>query len=190
MSRAYRIKVSESLSRVIRAEDHVATRLELLEILPPEEMATLLAAELAGRGFEETDDGLVRDDGNVRIVVDPCTGEVTVRAEAQQDVRLESKKDGYVYDETPQRQRKELERELRDEAKQDIDRQADRKAEELRRQVTDRLERELLDLQGELNAVANRVTAEALKQKAARIGQIKQLTEDPESGSMTIVLEV
>jgi hypothetical protein len=190
MSRAYRIKVSESLTRVIRAEDHVGTQLELLEILPPDEMASLLAAELAGRGFQETGDGLAREDGEIRIVVDPSTGEVTVRSESQQDVRLESKRDGYVYDEMGRRERSRAEQTLRDEAKQDIERQADLKAEELRRQVTDRLERELLDLQGELNAVANRVTAEALKQKAARLGQIKELTEDPESGSMTIVLEV
>ena len=33
-------------------------------------------------------------------------------------------------------------------------------------------------------------TAEALKQKAAQLGQIKEMTEDPQSGSMTIVLEV
>jgi hypothetical protein len=36
----------------------------------------------------------------------------------------------------------------------------------------------------------NRVTAEALKQRAAQIGRIRQITEDPEQGSMTIVLEV
>ena len=34
MSRAYRIKVQESLRRVLRASDHVRTELEMLEILP------------------------------------------------------------------------------------------------------------------------------------------------------------
>jgi hypothetical protein len=45
-------------------------------------------------------------------------------------------------------------------------------------------------LKKELNGAINRVTAEALKQKAAQIGQIKEVTEDPESGSLTIKVEV
>ena len=36
----------------------------------------------------------------------------------------------------------------------------------------------------------NRVTAEALKIKAAPMGQIKEITEDEEAGSLTIVVEV
>ena len=45
-------------------------------------------------------------------------------------------------------------------------------------------------LRAELDKAVNRATAEALKQKAAKIGQIKEMTEDPESGSLTIVVEV
>ena len=36
----------------------------------------------------------------------------------------------------------------------------------------------------------NHVTREALKQKAAQLGQIKEMTEDPQSGSLTIKVEV
>ena len=36
MSRAYRIKVSERLHKVIHVDDHVCTELELLNILPAE----------------------------------------------------------------------------------------------------------------------------------------------------------
>ena len=53
MSRAYRIKVRESARQVIRASDHVGTQLELLEILPPERMADLLARELCQARFPE-----------------------------------------------------------------------------------------------------------------------------------------
>ena len=48
MSRAYRIRVSESLNRTIRAEDSVCAQLEMLEVLPPEQMAAI-----APRGIEE-----------------------------------------------------------------------------------------------------------------------------------------
>ena len=46
------------------------------------------------------------------------------------------------------------------------------------------------DLRRELDQDVNRVTAEALKRRAAQIGQIKEMTEDPQSGSLTIVVEV
>ena len=115
MSRAYRISVKESVHRVIKAEDSVCTQLEVLEVLPPEQMAGLLADELEKRGFKKA---------------------------------------------------------------------------ELQGQVTDRLEGKLSDLRQELDQVVNRVTAEALKRKAESLGRIKELTEDQQTGSMTIVVEV
>ena len=108
MSRAYRVSVKESQNRVIRAEDHVCTDLEILEVLPPEQMGELLSQELEKRGFE---------------------------------------RDG------------------------------------------DKLEGQLQDLRQELDEAVNRVTAEALKRKAAQMGQIKEMTED-ETGNLTIVVEV
>ena len=60
----------------------------------------------------------------------------------------------------------------------------------VQKKATDILEGALVDLRGELDRVVNRVTAEALKRKASRLGQIKEMTEDPEAGSLTIVLEV
>ena len=190
MSRAYRLKISESVTRVIRAEDHVSTQLELLEILPAEEMAALLAEDLCALGFEQTEEGLVREQGDVRVVIDPATGTVTVHAAASQDINLSAEREGIYYDETDRATRKEIEAGARKEAQADMERQADQRTKELQRQVTDQLEAELVELQGELNGAVNRATAQALKEKAGRLGQIKELTEDPESGSLTIVLEV
>ena len=56
--------------------------------------------------------------------------------------------------------------------------------------MTDRLEKQLGDLRQELDQAVNRVTAESLKEKARRMGQIKEMTEDPQTGSLTIVVEV
>src|SRR5581483_11973787 len=93
MSRAYRIRVSESLSRTLRAEDSVSTQLELLEVLPPEQMAQLLRDELKGRGFEECDGQLVRDDGDLTTTVDPASGTVTVESKSVEDVELEGQRE-------------------------------------------------------------------------------------------------
>ncbi|HEX5270574.1 MAG TPA: hypothetical protein VFW33_08820 [Gemmataceae bacterium] len=189
MSRAYRIRVRESLRRVIRAHDRVGTRLELLEVLPPEQMARLLTEELKGRGFEEKNGALVRKREGVTVTVDPTTGSVTVESEASHEAALAGEKDGRAYDDLGPSAR-ETQKKLREELRQDLEQQADRKAAELQSQVTDRLERELTDLRRELDEVANRVTAAALKQKAAQLGQIKEMTEDPQTGSLTIVVEV
>jgi hypothetical protein len=194
MSRAYRVQVRESLRHVVRASDHVSTQLELLDILPAEAMADLLRGELEGRGFRREGPALVRRDGGVTITVEPETGTVTVQAESEQQVRLEAERVGSVYDDWGGEQRKKSEAALRErlgqEMREDFQRQAEQKTAELQQQVTDQLEGRLIDLRAELDQAVNRVTAEALKRKAAQIGQIKEMTEDPQSGSLTIVLEV
>jgi hypothetical protein len=60
----------------------------------------------------------------------------------------------------------------------------------LQKELTDKLEAQLGEVRKELDQVANKVTAEALKVKAKQMGQVKEITEDPESGSLTIVVEV
>src|SRR5438105_12407077 len=99
MSRAYRIKVKESVTREVRAEDSIRTQIELLEVLPPEQMGDLLAQELEKRGFERQDDGtLVRNGDGVMVSVEPCTGEVTITAEAEQTVEVEGSREGFGCD--------------------------------------------------------------------------------------------
>jgi len=79
---------------------------------------------------------------------------------------------------------------LRQELQRDLEKKVGDKTSGLQSKVTDRLEGQLGDLRQDLDKVVNRVTAEALKRKAASLGQIKEITEDPQSGSMTIVVEV
>jgi hypothetical protein len=160
-----------------------------LEILPGEEMAGLLADELERRGFQRKGQTLVRKQHGVTITVDPVSATVTVQAETQEKIKLEAEKSGWGYDAAgPQ------ERQTRDALKksmaQDLEQQAKEREAGLQSEVTSKLEGHLGDLRKELDQIANRVTADALKRKAAQLGQIKELTEDPQSGSMTIVLEV
>jgi hypothetical protein len=190
MSRAYRIKVKESLTKVIRASDHVSTQLELLEILPPEQMAELLAEELRGRGFRPEGRLLVREDKGVTIQIDPQTATVRVRAESQERLDLEAEIHAVVDMDEGKPATEKTRQRAQVELHKDLQKQADEKVAALRQQVTDELEGRLADLRKELDRVVNRVTAEALKRKAAQLGQIKEMTEDPQSGSLTIVVEV
>ena len=189
MSRAYRIKVRESLRRVLCAHDRVGTQLELLEILPSEQMAGLLAEELKGRGFEEKGGALVRKQKGITVRVDAKTGSVTVEAESSQEAAIEGEKAGRAYDDIGPHA-KQVQKALREQLRKDLEKQAEQQAAQLQSDVTDRLEQELGGLRRELDQAVNRVTAEALKQKAAQLGQSKEMTEDPQAGSLTIVVEV
>jgi hypothetical protein len=188
MSRAYRIKVSESLRRILRATDHVSSPLELLGILPKEQMAELLAKELEGRGFVREGNKAVREeDDGVTVEVDLDSGMVSVRAEGAEEVELASDREGWTYE---RQNRKHATEKLRQEARKALEDQATSRTGELQKKVTDRLEGKLADLKGELDHAVNRATAEALKRKAASMGRIKEIADDPQSGSLTIVVEV
>lgn len=188
MSRAYRVRVSESVQKVVRAEDHVSCDLELLEILPCDQTAELLAEELSKLGFVRDGDSARRSNGSVTVTVDLLSGSVTVSAEESAKIKLEGSKEGFVYEEERNKQR--AEKELSTHLQRDLESQVDQRKAELQKQVTDALESQLNDVRAELEGVVNRVTAQALKQKAAQLGQIKSITEDPTTGSLTIVVEV
>lgn len=191
MSRAYRISVSERIQRVIKGSDHVGTKLELLELLPKEQMSQLLAADLKDHGFSEDSDGmLVRQDGDVTIKIDPASGDVRVSTELSQEVELKKTGHGYADTDFGRRGKQSAEKQLREQTRRELEAMADDKSEKLTDQATEMLENALRDLQKELDGVVNRVTAEALKQKAAQLGEIKSVTEDADNGSMTIILEV
>jgi len=191
MSRAYRLKVSESCRRVLRGSDHVSTQLEILDVLPREAMANLLAKELVAQGFEEECEGeYARTENGVTVRVVAATGEVIVEAEVSSEEEIEVSRTGSYFDETNQKQREELKKNLEQQAEEALEDEAQRREQKLVNKATDQLEQALTDVQGELNKVVNRVTATALKQKAAQLGEIKEMTEDEETGSLTIVLEV
>ncbi len=190
MSRAYRIKVRESLQRVVRASDHVSTQLEVLEILPAEEMAELLAEELERRGFRRHGKSLSRRQMGITIQIDPETATVTVKSESEDRITLEAEKNPILDRDLGGAHADKVKEAVRQELRQDLEEKAAGKAAEIQREVTEKLKGSLADLRQELNQVVNRVTAEALKKKAAQIGQIKEMTEDRQSGALTIVLEV
>lgn len=189
MSRSYRIRVRDSLSRVLRAEDHVSTQLELLEILPCEQMAGLLADELEKRGFHREGELLVRGQNDVKVEICPADGTVTVSALGEEAAELAAEKEGLAWDDVGPGADAMRER-LQAALQKELEQAAKTKTAALRGKVADRLEGQLNDLRQELDQAINRTTAAALKIKAKQIGTIKQLSEDPQSGSLTIVLEV
>lgn len=189
MSRAYRIKVRESVKRDIAGSDEVCSELELLDILPAEAMRGLLADELKRRGFQEKEGKLSRENGGIRVTVDPATGEVKVTSEEKTEATIEGEHEGMGFDDLGPSQR-DIEAKLRKELGKDIEERAKRLEADLQKKATEQLEKGLAEVSGELDQVVNAVTREALKRKAATLGQIKEISEDAASGSLTIKVEV
>ena len=190
MSRAYRITVKESETRSLRGSDEICTQLELLDILPPESMAGLLKGELQSRGFDEKPDGkMVRTDGSLTVTVDPCNGEVSVKSELAEDVALEVKENVTGFDDVGPSAGTARDN-VRARLKEQLDKKASEENDRLQGQATDALERHLDELQPELAKVVNKVTRDALKEKAQSLGSVKEIAEDPETGEMTIKVEV
>ena len=190
MSRAYRISVKASDTRRLKAADEIGTTLEILEILPPEETAALLREELANRGFEPQADGtMVRRDGEVTITIDPCSGEVTVKAEATDEVSVEAKSDATGFDDVGPSE-EIIRKQAREQARLELDKKFDTEQQKLQQQATEELEKHLHDLQPEIAQIVNKVTREALKRKAAQMGEVKEISENDQTGELTIKLEV
>lgn len=194
MSRAYRIRqavrVQDTLKKDLSASDEICTELEMLEILPPEQMAALLKEALRERGFAEEKGEMVRRDGDVRIRVDPPTAAVTIEVEGCEEVELKGTKETSVFVDQGKEHEHAVAEGLRQAIRKELDQRAAEKTENLQRKVSAELEAQLGDISRELDQVVNEVTRSALKRKAASLGEIKEMAEDPESGSLTIKVEV
>jgi hypothetical protein len=187
MSRAYRIRVSEKLSRIVHVEDGVQTKLELLNILPSGEMAELLAAELEKEGFEREGELLVRvDEEGIRVIVDLGDNTVTVEASEERELNIQEERSGVVWEELMEQAREAMSKEAND----SLEDRAEQEERALRQLVNQKLERRLQGTKGELDRAVNQTTIEALKRRAAQLGEIQEINEDTESGSLTIRVKV
>lgn len=185
MSRAYRISISESLRRHVQIEDGVRSSLEVLPVLPKERMVELLAEELARRGFHREEGRAVREQDGIRVAIALDSGEVTATAARSEAIELEASRTAV----TTTEQRAAVESAVRQRVQAELERAAQGRAEAIQKEVTRKLESALRELGPELDAVVNRVTAEALKAKARELGTIEEISED-ESGSLTIKVRV
>lgn len=187
MSRAYRVSVKGAVHRVVHVEDGVCTSLELLPILPPERTSEILTAELVKRGFTKDGDVLTRnEEGGVVVEVNPKTAAVSVKAEASAAIDVEHTQVETVVEEVLVRGTEAAQRRV--DAR--VERDAQAAETKAREEVTAKLERRLGDLRKELDETATRVTAEALKEKARRLGEIEEMHENQETGELVIKVKL
>jgi hypothetical protein len=187
MSRAYRIAVSGSVERIVHIEDGVCGSLELLPILPKERMRDLLASELTRRGFQ-VEGNVARKTPEKGIVIEVDLDASTVSVKVDADVALDIKRErvGTVAERTSRGGIADAKAKLKDAVDAEVERVAADEVERERRHVTAKLEGKLKDLKGEIDDAINRVTGEALKEKARSMGEIEEIAEDKTTGALTI----
>ena len=181
MSRAYSIRVSETVTKTIHVEDGLAFHLELLGILSKERMARILSEKLKEQGFEpQADETLTKEIEGIHIQVSLETGQVTVGLAIDESIQKSDERTVIANNESQAhaRVRKALELEIAD----------DRAARQ--RKITEHLERHIGDIRTELDRVSTNVVAEALKQRAAELGEIQEIVENDETGELTIKVRV
>jgi hypothetical protein len=187
MSRVYRIRVAESAHRHIRVDDGFQVQLELLNILAPEQMSELLATELEGLGFERDKGRMHRnDEDGVQLEVDLENGTVTARLSAEEDLDLTVERTRGIEEERMEQGRARLEEDV----KKELEREVDAAQGKLAEATTELLEKKLRDLRKELDTASNRAIAGALKIKASQMGQIQEISENAETGEITIKVQV
>jgi hypothetical protein len=180
MSRAYQIRVSESVVKTVHVEDGVQSPLEMLPILPAERMGDLLGNELEQQGFKRDGNTATRTDPDgIQITVDLNTATVTVKLGAESKVSETVELSARVADQRSGEER------LRDEAIRELDERLAERTEALRREVTSKLEKKLGDLKKELDDAIGRATVGALTERAGQLGAIQEVAQD-DAGNVTI----
>lgn len=183
MSRAYQIRVSESLTHHVHVDDGIQANLGLLGILGRERAATILADELKARGWTVTD-GIAHKqlDDEIEVEIDTQTGTITVRAHHEEEVELSATRQGTSY--TPDGSAGEKDR-LKAAARAEIDSKAHTLDEAARQKLTERLDAALAAVRPELDEITSAVTRASLIERAGQLGQIVEVAEN-EAGEMSI----
>lgn len=181
MSRAYRIRVSETETKVVHVDDGIELQLELLDVLPRERLSALLRRELVAEGFSEREDGSFQKEvEGIQVVVDASTGTVTIRRDESHEV--EGSASAVVLStEAAEGQRI---------ASDAVATQIEQETQRLQDELTESLEQHLPAIRKMLDRLSTRVVAEALKERAAELGEIEEISEDPDTGSLTIRVKV
>ncbi len=193
MSRPYRILIQDIIKKQVEASDYSTLHLELLPILPEKQMKLLLSETLEEDGWEKTEEGYTYSSNEGETIsINLNTLEIKVELElsatviknisAQIDIddwdyEKNQIKDEAVIKEEIESNRKKLEKTLRTEKQIDEDTLQKRKK-ELEEKIRNSFINENEQRKEKINKIVLKVYARALKEKAKKLGTIKEIKED------------
>jgi len=193
MSRPYRILIQDIIKEQVEAADYSTLHLELLPILPDKQMKLLLSETLEEDGWEKTEEGYTYSPNeNETISINLNTLEIKVELElsatvikkisAQIDIddwdsKKHQIKDEAVIKEEIELNRKKLEKTLKTE-KQIDEAILQKRKKELEEKIRKSFINENEERKEKINKIVLKVYARALKEKAKKLGTIKEIKED------------
>lgn len=185
MSFPYRVTVSRTVKETVREKDQSRNKVDLTPILASGRMRDLLIAALKKRGFKESGDGtLTRTQDGVTETFDPKSMEVTSTAEVSGDIKKEktvdARGDSWRREEA-ERTRKHVENEVGARLEKELavtDAERGEKKRELAAEAAKRLTESEARRMTDLNEATLDVYAEALKEKARTLGEVKEVHEN------------
>jgi len=192
MSRPYRILVRKAIREEVRVGDRSTIKLNLDDILPPEEMKAILEEVLARHGWERTEEGWKKDRGQGEVMtLDLDTLEVVTTVEREEVIErvVEREARGDTWNwrrmremteeelrQDQERLRRQVEKQLEQEL--NLEQLKSRRQQELQEEILRHLEETEPERREELNRIVLEVYAEALKQKARSLGEIEEMREE------------
>lgn len=185
MSYPHRVKIAVSIRESIRGRQE-SRRAIVLDpvVLPQERLREMLLEELGRRGFREDGGGsLVRRRGEAVESVDPRTLVATSAIESEgtlheaRDVVVDSqRKDGGP---EARAARAHTERTLREGGRKRFE-----------RELSARVEAAGIELERELNEAIARVCADAVREKAATLGEVSDVREERNGTELLVEIKV
>lgn len=192
MSKLYHIQLKSQVSRHIDATGSLSYPLELATILPEADMQGLFEQALLDQGWEKQPDGTLTTVGPAGELLTADLENKTVQAllgvekEVLKEVEVNEQVDALNHADAQHQGRHLLEN-----ARQKVDAELAALDEKLRQQV----QQQLLDSESQrlrlLHEAVQQTYAEALKQKAAQLGDITSIHESTgENGNYELVIKV
>ena len=185
MSFPYRVTVSRTVQETVKEKDQSKNKIDLTPILESGRMRDLLTDALKKKGFKEESDGtLVRTKDGVTEVFDPKSMEVTTSAEVAGEIKkgktIEARGDSWRREEA-EKSRQHVENEVGARLEKELavtDAERQEKKRELASEAAKRLSDSEKSRMTDLNEATLDVYAEALKEKAKTLGEVKEVHEN------------
>jgi len=185
MSYPYRVVVTRSVQESVKGKDSSTNSISLTPILPEGKMQDLLCDALTKKGFEKQPDGtFTRTKDGVKETFDPKTMTITASAESTGEIKkektVEARGDASGSGNV-ERDRAHAEAEVGARLEKDLavtDAERRKKQEQLTADARKRLEETEKARVQDLNEATLDVYAEALKEKARSMGEVKEIREN------------
>jgi hypothetical protein len=184
MSYPYRVVVTRSVNETVKGSDKSSNAISLTPICPEGRMKDLLRQALEKRGFVAQPDGtLVRTKDGVTETFDPATSTITATAEATGEIKKEKTIEAHgdsMNTSTAERDRKHAESVAGERLEKQLaisETERKTKADELTAEARKRLADSEAARVRDLNEATLDVYAEAIKEKARAMGEVKEIRE-------------